>query len=70
MADISVPDFKNSANQSEDKKESVAKKRVLIVEDIGEMRIMLKSLMASLGYVKIDIEPSGQAALKRILEGR
>lgn len=70
MADISVPDFKNLAKKDESKKESVANKRVLIVEDIGEMRIMLKSLMSSLGYVKIDIEPSGQAALKRILDGR
>ena len=70
MADISVPDFNNLAKKSEDPKESVAKKRVLIVEDIGEMRLMLKSLMGSLGYTKIDIEPSGQSALKRILEGR
>lgn len=69
MADISVPDFQNLANKGVDKKESVANKRVLIVEDIGEMRLMLKSLMSSLGYAKIDIEPSGQAALKRILEG-
>ena len=45
-----------------------AKKRVLIIEDIGEMRLMLKSLMTSLGYANIDVEPSGQLAMKRILE--
>jgi CheY-like chemotaxis protein len=46
----------------------IANKRVLIIEDIGEMRLMLKSLMTSMGYSKIDVEPSGQAAIKRILE--
>ncbi len=45
-----------------------ANKRVLIIEDIGEMRLMLKSLMTSMGYKKIDVEPSGQGAIKRILE--
>lgn len=71
MAEVSVVDFKNP-NQTQDNtnNSTVANKRVLIVEDIGEMRIMLKSLMSSLGYSKIDIEPSGQAALKRILDGR
>lgn len=43
-------------------------KRVLIIEDIGEMRIMLKSFMMSLGYSNIDVESSGQFAIKRILE--
>jgi CheY-like chemotaxis protein len=46
----------------------ISKKRVLIIEDIGEMRLMLKSLMTSLGYSNIDVEPSGQSAIKRILE--
>ncbi|KZN14073.1 response regulator [Marinomonas sp. TW1] len=46
----------------------ISQKRVLIIEDIGEMRIMLKSLMTSLGYSKIDVEYSGQMAIKRILE--
>ena len=45
-----------------------SKKRVLIIEDLGEMRIMLKSFMASLGYSNIDVEPSGQAAIKRVLD--
>ncbi|UTW00746.1 response regulator [Marinomonas rhizomae] len=45
-----------------------SKKRVLIIEDLGEMRIMLKSFMVSLGYSNIDVEPSGQAAIKRVLE--
>ncbi|CUB02506.1 response regulator [Marinomonas fungiae] len=70
MADISIPDFKNINKKEENSRASVENKRVLIVEDIGEMRLMLKSLMTSLGYSKIDIEPSGQAALKRILDGR
>lgn len=69
MADITIPDFKTLPNKDEAPKTSVANKRVLIVEDIGEMRLMLKSLMSSLGYNKIDVEPSGQAALKRILDG-
>ncbi|UTW01557.1 response regulator [Marinomonas rhizomae] len=46
----------------------MSKKRVLIIEDLGEMRLMLKSLMTSLGYSNIDVEQSGQSALKRILE--
>lgn len=45
-----------------------SKKAVLIIEDIGEMRLMLKSLVTSMGYSNIDVEQSGQAALKRILE--
>jgi CheY-like chemotaxis protein len=49
---------------------NTSKKRVLIIEDIGEMRLMLKSLMTSMGYSDIDVEPSGQAAIKRILEKR
>ncbi|MCC4272929.1 response regulator [Marinomonas communis] len=70
MVDVTVPDFKTLDSKKPDSRESVAHKRVLIVEDIGEMRLMLKSLMSNLGYSKIDIEPSGQAALKRILDGR
>ena len=46
----------------------ISKKRVLIIEDIGEMRLMLKSLMTSLGYSNIDVESSGKSAIKRILE--
>ncbi|MBJ7537407.1 response regulator [Marinomonas sp. C1424] len=34
---------------------------------MGEMRSMLKALMTSLGYSNIDVEPSGQAAIKRLL---
>ena len=45
-----------------------SQKRVLIIEDLGEMRLMLKSYMTSLGYANIDVEPSGQSAIKRILE--
>lgn len=70
MADISVPDFNKVSPKKEASGNSVSNKRVLIVDDIGEMRFMLKSLMSSLGYSKIDIEASGQAALKRILDGR
>lgn len=46
----------------------ISKKRVLIIEDIGEMRLMLKSLMTSIGYSNIDVESSGQSAIKRVLE--
>ena len=46
----------------------ISSKRVLIIEDIGEMRIMLKSFMMSLGYSSIDVESSGQFAIKRVLE--
>lgn len=41
--------------------------RVLIVEDMSEMRSMLKALITSLGYTNIDTEASGPAALKLIL---
>ncbi|WP_245957959.1 response regulator [Marinomonas piezotolerans] len=70
MAEVTVPDFKNLNQSDEKKSDSNSNKRVLIIEDIGEMRLMLKSLMTSLGYSKIDIEPSGQAGLKRIMDGR
>ncbi len=70
MAEVSVPDFKNLDKANEKQSDKISSKRVLIIEDIGEMRLMLKSLMTSLGYSKIDIEPSGQAGLKRILNGR
>ena len=45
-------------------------KRVLIIEDMGEMRSMFKSLITSLGYSNIDVESSGQAAIKRVLTKR
>ena len=46
--------------------ENVSKKTVLIIEDMNEMRLMLKSMMLSLGYTNIEVEASGQSALKRI----
>lgn len=60
----------DNTNEVHQKLIDTAKKRVLIIEDIGEMRLMLKSLMTSMGYSDIDVEPSGQAAIKRILEKR
>jgi len=42
-------------------------KRVLIVEDMTEMRSILRSLMMGLGYVRIDVESSGSAAIKSLL---
>jgi len=44
-------------------------KRVLIIDDMNEMRSMLKEMVVSLGYSKekIDIEGSGQAAIKLIM---
>ncbi|WP_254682265.1 response regulator [Marinomonas sp. FW-1] len=47
-------------------KEDVSKKTVLIIEDMNEMRLMLKSMMLSLGYTNIELEASGQSALKRM----
>lgn len=70
MAEVTVPNFTDVTKQGSNKPAGNDKKRVLIIEDLGEMRIMLKSLMASMGYAKIDVEPSGQGAIKRILEGR
>lgn len=46
--------------------EDISKKSVLIIEDMNEMRLMLRSMMLSLGYTNIEVEPSGQSALKRI----
>lgn len=45
-------------------------KRVLIIEDMSEMRSMLKALITSLGYVHIDTEASGPASLKLIQNKR
>lgn len=44
-------------------------KRVLIIDDMNEMRSMLKEIVISLGYSKekIDVEGSGQAAIKLIM---
>lgn len=47
-------------------KENVSKKSILIIEDMNEMRLMLKSMMLSLGYTNIELEASGQSALKRM----
>jgi CheY-like chemotaxis protein len=68
--DITVPDFKNLNDDSSESAKRIgdSKKRVLIVEDLAEMRFMLKSLMTSLGYVNIDIEQSGLAALKLVFD--
>lgn len=70
MNDITVPDFKNLNDDSSESAKRIgdSKKRVLIVEDLAEMRFMLKSLMTSLGYVNIDIEQSGLAALKLVFD--
>lgn len=46
--------------------ENVSKKTVLIIDDMNEMRLMLRSMMLSLGYTNIEVEASGQSALKRI----
>lgn len=48
------------------KTDKVSEQRVLIIESIAEMRFLLKSLMTSLGYEKIDFELSSQSAIKRI----
>ncbi|SBS35655.1 Chemotaxis protein CheY [Marinomonas spartinae] len=48
------------------KSDAAAEQRVLIIESIAEMRFLLKSLMVSLGYEKIDFEISDQSAIKRI----
>ena len=69
MSDVITLGVENT-NDVQRKLIDTAKKRVLIIEDIGEMRLMLKSLMTSMGYSDIDVEPSGQAAIKRILEKR
>ena len=60
---------KNKEKSATDLEESlqVKQKRVLIIEDMSEMRTMLKALVTSLGYVHIDTEASGSAALKLIL---
>lgn len=50
--------------------EDVSKKTVLIIEDMNEMRLMLRSMMLSLGYTRIEAEASGQSALKRIAAKR
>lgn len=46
--------------------EDLKRKTVLIIEDMNEMRLMLRSMMLSLGYTNIEVEGSGQSALKRI----
>lgn len=73
MADITVPTFTaiDAPDSTSPKVESAQRtKKVLVVEDLAEMRFMLKSMMGSLGFTHIDVEPSGQQALKRILEGK
>ncbi|NVK74398.1 MAG: response regulator [Oceanospirillaceae bacterium] len=47
---------------------TLARKRVLIVEDMSEMRQMLRSMMIALGYTNIEVEPSGQNALRQVLD--
>ncbi|WOD07880.1 response regulator [Marinomonas sp. GJ51-6] len=67
MTDLVLSNIE-SHNDIHQKFVDISNKRVLIIEDIGEMRIMLKSFMMSLGYSKIDVESSGQFAIKRVLE--
>lgn len=50
--------------------ENVSKKTILIIDDMSEMRLMLRSMMHSLGYTNIEVEASGQSALKRIASKR
>ncbi len=55
---------------SQEKTNKNNKKRVLIIEDMNEMRSMLKAIIISLGYSKekIDVEASGQSAIKLIMD--
>lgn len=46
--------------------EDLKRKTVLIIEDMNEMRLMLRSMVLSLGYTNIEVEASGSSALKRI----
>ncbi|MCW4627788.1 MULTISPECIES: hypothetical protein [Marinomonas] len=55
MSDVITLGVENT-NDVQRKLINTAKKRVLIIEDIGEMRLMLKSLMTSMGYSDIDVE--------------
>ncbi|MGO2355929.1 MAG: response regulator [Marinomonas foliarum] len=67
LSDVATLDSKNTNAIPHDRIDK-SHKRVLIIEDLGEMRLMLKSYMTSLGFSNIDVEPSGQSAIKRILE--
>jgi len=66
LTDVTALGIKNTNDTHQDLID-ISKKRVLIIEDMGEMRLMLKSLMTSLGYSNIDVEPSGQSAIKQVL---
>lgn len=50
--------------------EDLKKKSVLIIDDMNEMRLMLRSMVHSLGYTNIEVEGSGHSALKRIAAKR
>jgi CheY-like chemotaxis protein len=67
--DITTPNFANIDDLGNSEKPKVdSQKRVLIIEDLAEMRFMLKSLMSSLGFVHIDLESTGTAGLKAVLQ--
>ncbi len=68
MNDITMPDFTNLDKKSTGKTKKDSQKKILIIEDLAEMRFMLKSLMSSLGYRYIDLETTGQGALKAVME--
>lgn len=59
-------DIRTAEDSKKNSVESTTKKSVLIIEDMNEMRLMLRSMMLSLGYTNIEAEASGQSALKRI----
>ncbi|ETX11306.1 chemotaxis protein CheY [Marinomonas ushuaiensis DSM 15871] len=67
MTDTALTSLKNN-DVIHQKNANISNKHVLIIDDISEMRIMLKSFMMSLGYSNIDVESSGQFAIKQILE--
>jgi PleD family two-component response regulator len=61
-----VTDISSAEDSKKNSVEDTTKKSVLIIEDMNEMRLMLRSMMLSLGYTNIEAEASGQSALKRI----
>ncbi|MBU1296024.1 MAG: response regulator [Gammaproteobacteria bacterium] len=61
-----MTDISSAEDSKKNSVEDTTKKSVLIIEDMNEMRLMLRSMMLSLGYTNIEAEASGQSALKRI----
>ncbi len=65
MSDVLATEF-SSSDKSQFFHGELAEQKVLIIDDLSDMRILLKSLMVNLGYGIIDVIPTAKRAFESI----